>query len=122
MIRALADEPQHAVAALAISRPTIPHFSRYSLDGSNAWSRLAVAACKAYGAAVELAEVGQAVVPSALADEIGVRIVQRSRIARALTVASMSLLPDIVLVALAALVVLEVEPASIRFGRASARR
>jgi hypothetical protein len=122
VIRALADEPQHAVAALAyIASDDSTLFALLRWADPNAWFRLAVAACKAYGAAAELAEAGQAVVPSALANEIGGRIVQRSRIARALTVARMSLLPDIVLAALAALVALEVEPASIRFGRASAR-
>jgi hypothetical protein len=120
VVRALTDEPQHAVAALA----------HLASDGStlrallgwtdpSAWSRLAVATCKAYGAAVEIAEVNHTAVPAALADKIGVRIVQRSRIARALRAANMPGMPDIVLVALAALVVLEVEPASMRLSRAS---
>jgi hypothetical protein len=68
-----------------------------------------------------MAEAGRTAFPSALADEIGGRIIQRSRIARALKVASAPHLPDNVLVPLAALVVLEVEPASVRFGRAPAR-
>ncbi|MGZ7080125.1 MAG: hypothetical protein ACXVJT_11980 [Thermoanaerobaculia bacterium] len=122
VIRALADEPQHAVAALAYLASDGSTLSALlGWTDPNAWFRLAVAACKAYGASVEITEANHTVVPSALADEIGGRIVQRSRIARALTAASMPRLPNTVLVAFAALVVLEVEPASMRFSRAPAR-
>jgi len=122
VIRALADEPQHAVAALAYLASDGSTLSALlGWTDPNAWFRLAVAACKAYGASVEITEANHTVVPSALAYEIGGRIVQRSRIARALTAASMPRLPNTVLVALAALVVLEVEPASMRFSRAPAR-
>jgi hypothetical protein len=120
VIRAFADEPQHAVAALAhLASDGSTLFALLGWTDPKAWSQLAVAACKAYGASVEMAEASQTGLPSALADEIGGRIFQRSRIARALTIASVPRLPDNVLVPLAALVVLEVEPASVRFGRAA---
>ena len=122
VIRALTDEPQHAVAALA--HLASDGFTLRALLGwtdPSAWPRLAVAACKAYGAAIEIAEANHTAVPSTVADKIGVRIVQRSRIARALRTADIFRMPDTVLAALAALVVLEVEPAVIRLNRASAQ-
>jgi hypothetical protein len=68
VISALADEPQHAVAALAYlasNGSTLRALLGWTEPG--AWSRLAVATCKAYGAAVEIAEANHSAVPSALA-------------------------------------------------------
>src|SRR5581483_1812799 len=122
VMRALAAEPRHAVAAVAFaSRDGVAVQALLRWAPAQTWSELAVAASRAFDGAIDLSESEQLVPASREAIAISRRIVRNSNLAVAVAAAPLSHLPDAAMRAIAVLIVLESEPAAIRYGGAPVR-
>lgn len=122
VMRALAAEPRHAVAALALAAcdgAAVQALLRWA--PARMWSELAVAASRAFSGAIDLSESEQLVPASREAIAISRRIFRSSNLAAAVAAARRSHLPEAAMRAIAVMVVLESEPAAIRYGGAPVR-
>lgn len=122
VMRVIASEPQHAVAAVAyLARARFAFAAMLERGTPEAWAELARAATRACGSSIDTIEPSETEYPRASVDRIAARVVGQSAIARAAANAIARDLPSVTVRALAALAILEVEPAVVRNGGDPAR-
>jgi hypothetical protein len=116
VMRALAREARHAIPALAcVSQDGSTLCALLRWGAPSDWLKLAANVCKEYGATVDWAQPGRAKPLREAGDEMAVQIVRKSSIAGAMAERTIESLPDAVFGALTLLIVLEAEPAALRF-------
>jgi len=124
LLRVLASEPQYAVAVFAHVAPdqaTIPMLLRWAAP--RLWRELVAAACRTFGVASLgfITSEPAPEFPSSLVTKFAARTVLRSQIAQSFSADSTPRISDDLFTLFAVLVVLEFEPAVLRFAGAPAR-
>jgi hypothetical protein len=122
VMRAIASESQHAVAALTyLASDRLACGALLEWATPAAWVLVTRGAIREAGSTADLIDPVKTELTNSIAEHVAARIVRQSIIAGAVSVRTMRGLPRITIRALAALAILEVDPAVLRVSTASAR-